>query len=365
MYQFDESVNKILSSLIFEEAQDEDIDSEKGGGLWDKIKSYVQNSLKKRVENDPDKLEKEIKDGYEKPSDSLADDIAKALAKKIEESDEKEESEKTPTDEASSIIGSGLNKLKKGSGVVARNGLESATDAIVDNVSGVLDEHIPKSVLDKIDGLSKTPVGQIIAIFEPTGILSWGYLGTAKEEYDKHKGTDEEDAYALNLVAASLACIPGYKSVASVVGLPVRLARSAALGPIKGAKAASTAAKTIKTMLTGGSKALKAEKAAAEAAKVAKAAKAAKAAGVLGKAFKPVTKGGKIAASLGSKVAKGGAKITKAGAKISTALSQGDIKKTFDEYMRRGEQAIKNVEPAKPRIGTGWPSFMDLSTQRF
>jgi hypothetical protein len=105
---------------------------------------------------------------------------------------------------------------------------EKLADMTVNNIDKISEYALGKKFAkDLNDNLSESFLYKAAAIFlDPTGIMSWPYLKKATDEFEKHKGTEDEAIYQLNLLAAQISVIPNFafKPIFGILTLPFRLA---------------------------------------------------------------------------------------------------------------------------------------------
>jgi hypothetical protein len=261
---------------------------------------------------------------------------------------------------------------------------EFLADLAVENIGTIVRQTIGDEYVDEIKNqLSENMIYKIIAILEPTGVMSWPYLAKAKEQYEAHIGTEEEGIYQLNLLAAQISVIPGVRVPLGILTLPFRLlvgVPARILGKIFGI----TGLRKIGVALAGKIKLPFTKSGAAKnAAEALEKAPANTKLGQLSKipasnAIKKLPKGAvKAEASAIGKasqkvldVTKKGAKVTqeviKKGAvpvKVGTVIGSGDIPQTLKDWQKSGEGFFDKIRQGSGTFGK-FPKFREISTQR-
>ena len=265
-------------------------------------------------------------------------------------------------------------------------GQSALADLAVENMGSIVRNTIGDDYTDEIKNeLSENFVYKILAVLEPTGVMSWPYLAKAKEEYEKHIGTEDEDIYQLNLLAAQISVIPGVRVPFRIFTLPFRLLFG---GPalivrkifgINGSKkVAESLASVIKEPLSKvptlnkGVAAVKTASTTTKAGKLAKTPaskaitnipkKGAKAVATASnkttkKVLDATKKGAKVVAGITKKIAK----PVSTGAKIGTVAAAGNIPELLKNLESKGEEMM-NKGPKAGTLGQ-FRGFRGLSTQ--
>ena len=369
MLRFDRAVNHILNHLIFE--QDESVEIEKEDDIplnkEDAIIADIQRKYDKRDAAFLAQAQEKFNSGG-KYVDAFIQEVQKISPNsKINESTFSDKISKAwdYTKEKGKEV---LVKIAPAQDSLANYVVEKM-DTILTNVIGV---EFTKKLNDEI---SEGFLYKVVAIFlDPTGILSWPYLRDATEAYEKHKGTEDEAIYQLNLLAAQLAVVPtfAFKPIFGILTLPLRLLTGAGakvmekiFGVLGATKISRGIANWIQRKLPFRArsprfsekpvKVLKAEKAASKVLKAEKAASKVPKAGIFTKtAIGAVKLPGKIIG-----------KALKNPFKTATILGSGDIPKTLEDLKKSGEelnkQTLKRIE-GNP-LGR-FSRFAEISTQR-
>ena len=240
MLIFDKSVNSILNRLIFEENEENTDQSE-----TDQTETPESTEDNKTIQSSEEKALADIEDKYQKEGNSfLAQsearynsgeeyvnkfiEDAKKLLSYFSNPDKKENvNESELKDDLVKIKDYAVSKGKDFLNYMSP-AQEKLADMTVNNIDRISEYALGKKFAkDLNDNLSESFLYKAAAIFlDPTGIMSWPYLKKATEEYEKHKGTEDEAIYQLNLLAAQISVIPNFafKPIFGILTLPFRLA---------------------------------------------------------------------------------------------------------------------------------------------
>lgn len=379
MDSFDKAVNNILKIL-----------NEQAGSEFRSIDNVVNSKIaeiKKRNSTEKDAFMSESKARYE-----AGEELVKKFAQNLEEIAKSITVKESFSDQASNAwdaLKQGGSELWSKVAPEIANTQEFLADLAVENIGTIVRQTIGDEYVDEIrNQLSENMIYKIIAILEPTGVMSWPYLATAKEQYEAHIGTEEEGIYQLNLLAAQISVIPGVRMPLAILTLPFRLVfglPARVLGRIFGA----TGLRRIGLKLTEKIKLPFSQSAAAK--KGAEALQKAPANTKLGKLSKipasnaikklpqKAIKGGTTATKKASEkvanavkkttktvggVLKKGAKAAPVAAKTATVIGSGDIPQTLKDWQKSGEGFFDNKFKQSGTLGK-FPRFREISTQRF
>jgi hypothetical protein len=345
MNKFDKSVNILLENLIFEQDQNE---IQKAQEIVDKaredIKTQFDADPKTFIQNANNKIA-----SYDYLANAFVDYVTKIKDSSIktiqDTSSIKEQTDDTLQDVTSKVKDFAIQFGKKAGSMIGgafEQGLDFVTDEVVEKVPSIMKGLMGSETYDKVraevDQMEDSFLYKVFAFLDPTGVLSWTYLEEAKSLYEKNLGTDNEDIYTLNLLAAAVAVIPGVSAL-KIFAVPFKI-----LSPLKtifGAKRAEGIAKAVanefKTAFNLG-----------------------------GKMQKATTLGGKIG-SFAKHIAKPIKPISKlfvSGGKAATIISSGDIPQTWKDWTEAGKKSLEDAKPMERTLGK-FPSFSQLSTQRF
>ena len=359
MLRFDRAVNHILNHLIFEQDESVEIEKEDDRPLnkEDAIIADIQRKYDKRDAAFLAQAQEKFNSGG-KYVDAFIQEVQKISPNiKVNESAFSDKLLKA-ADLAKEKAKELLVKMAPAQDRLANYVVEKM-DSILTNVIGV---EFTKKLNDEI---SEGFLYKVVAIFlDPTGVLSWPYLRDATEAYEKHKGTEDQAIYQLNLLAAQLAVVPtfAFKPIFGILTLPLRLLTGAGakvmekiFGVLGATKISRGIANWIQRKLPFRArsprfsekpvKVLKAEKIVPEVPK----------AGI----FKKIIIGG---VKLPGKIIGKGVKHP---LKTATILGSGDIPKTLEDLKKSGEelnkQTLKRIE-GNP-LGR-FSRFAEISTQR-
>ena len=365
MSKFDNTINAILESLIFEQDRVEELDPEP-------IVKQTQDEISKRLESDPEQYESESFQKYASDQgiyDKIADyvnSISKSFSKEEIES-LKEEVEETGLQKTWGALKDVAGKIGSAAQEYLGPTLAEVGDAVADKVGEYITSFIGKDYVDDIqNNLSESMWYKIAAVFEPTGVMSWPYYRKALDLYEKNKGTEDEDIYFLNLLAAQISVIPGVRLPLGILTFPFKLITSPfrILGG-RNTRIARETARYVRSAISKNQNAVKATSKLGTASKK----------GIVGKSVQTVKGATKAVAQKAKEAikpaaksiasgAKKAAKTTAAGAKAATVVSSGDIPQTWKDWTEAGKESMKQMKPAERTLGK-FPSFGGLSTQRF
>lgn len=396
MLKFDKTVNSILNRLIFEQderntSEDKNIENaiaeierkykEEGGSFQaeseekfnsgqEYVNSFIQEIQKlpsvNGATNDNAKVEKETNDTNVNES-SFTTDISNAY-----------DYVKNKGKQALDYVLPAISKPQ-----------EFLADLAVENMDKVSEYVLGKDFAKELnDNISENLLYKAVAIFfDPTGVLSWPYLKKATDLYEQHKGTEDEEIYQLNLLAAQISVIPSFafKPIFGILTLPFRILFGSGakiaekvFGAVGVRKVARGLANWIKKPLAFNPRVARVSdrlrRAEGQATRLGKAASRAEASALKG----IIKRSPKVEASLLSKgvsgkvlaAAKGAVKkVAQNPIKSATVASSGDIpqaaeniKKTLEAWREKGSKM-----QSTPRASTlgQFPSFNSLSTQSF
>ena len=370
MLRFDRAVNHILNHLIFE--QDESVKEEdKPLTKEDAIIADIQRKYDNKDSAFLAQAREKFNSGG-KYVDAFIQEVQKiSLNSKINESTFSDKISKA-WDYTKEKGAEALKKIAPAQDSLA-NYVVGKMDTILTNVIGV---EFTKKLNDEI---SESFLYKVVAIFlDPTGVLSWPYLRDATEAYEKHKGTEDEAIYQLNLLAAQLAVVPtfAFKPIFGILTLPLRLLTGAGakvmekiFGVLGATKISRGIANWIQRRLPfkprnvrfsekpqkiykGGkllTKGVKAEKAVE---------KAVKGEGALSKVAKIPGKIIKVPGKIAGKALKNPFKT-------ATILGSGDIPKTVEDWKKSGEELTdKTLKKIEGNPLGRFSRFGEISTQR-
>ena len=242
MSRFDNTVNLLLNRLVFE--QDEtNIDQENTEETPEETNAIQTSEEIDTPQTPEEKQLAAIEDKYEKEGNSFLSE-SEARYKSGEEyvnhfieNAQKRLSSFTNSREnvSESALTDDLVKFKDYAASKGKNFLdaispaqEKLADMAVNNIGKISDYALGREFSKYLnDNLSESFLYKAVAIFlDPTGIMSWPYLKKATDEYEKHKGTEDEAIYQLNLLAAQISVIPNFafKPIFGILSLPFRLA---------------------------------------------------------------------------------------------------------------------------------------------
>ena len=338
MSRFDNTVNLLLNRLVFE--QDETNTEQENTNETSNEAQATQTPEEKELADIEEKYERdnnsfltESKSKYESGEEYVNRFILNSTKlKNINES----------------AFMDDLSKIKDYLTSMGRKFLDNISPAQEDlanltlkNMDKISDYTIGREFSNYLNNnLSESFLYKAVAVFlDPTGIMSWPYLKKATDEYEKHKGTEDEAIYQLNLLAAQISVIPSFafKPIFGILTLPFRLAFGG------GAKIAEkifgvTGTRNVARGLSNRIKKLLPF--------------IPRAATLADRAVSTVPKVVKGAFSTIPKVVKG-----------APIIASGNIPKFLDDLQSRGEKVAKT---AGSKVGTlgRFPRFGEISTQR-
>jgi hypothetical protein len=233
MLKFDKTVNLLLNRLVFE--QDEtNIDQENTEETPEETDA-IQTSEEKQLAAIEDKYEKEgnsflsESEARYKSGEEYVNHFIENAQKRLSSFTNSREnvSESALTDDLVKFKDYAASKGKKFLDAISP-AQEKLADMTVNNIGKISDYALGREFSKYLnDNLSESFLYKAVAIFlDPTGIMSWPYLKKATDEYEKHKGTEDEAIYQLNLLAAQISVIPNFafKPIFGILSLPFRLA---------------------------------------------------------------------------------------------------------------------------------------------
>lgn len=346
MSRFDNTVNSLLNHLIFEQTtvQLSDQDIQEAQNELQTIDSNFQKDPQKSIE-----VAQENIDSSDYIANALVEQFTD-IKKNIEEEIVTEQTgpewlQKTITDVKDYV----KPYLKTAGGYIEgtfEKALDFLTDKLVEYVpsimKGVIGEDTYTSLRTEVDDLDDRFWYKVIAIFDFTGIMSWPYLANAKKLYEEKLGTPDEDIYTLNLLAATVAVIPGVRAL-SIFTVPFKILRP--LGKLIGGTRATVVAQAVARELKGalniGQRMDRVTGLAARSGRITE-----KALAFARNVMKPVKAVAKLAASA---------------AKAGTIMAAGDIPQMVRDWTKKGEEMTSQIRPQKTLMRI--PSFQRLSTQ--
>lgn len=320
MSKFDNTINSLLNNLIFEESE---IDPQQ-------VIDETREAIKKELETNPN-YEIESQERYENDLGTF---------QKVEEFFNKfsKLDENISWEDIKSAGKSVFDKIKE----YGAPAIETVGDYAVENIGDFVKDVIGEENVNYInDNLSERLWYQIASVFDPTGVMSWPYYKTALEAYDQHKGTEDEDIYFLNLLAAQISVIPGVRLPIGIITLPFRLIGKVPLFFTRGL------ARFMRRLFSSNKSTTKAS------SKLSKVSIGTKATQTVKNAAKAVT-------AITGKAAKIGA----VGAKVATSAGEGDIPKKVKEWQNVANDIIDSGKSKKGTLGL-FPKFNEISTQSF
>lgn len=345
MSRFDNTINALLESLIFEQDQSEIVKAQE-------ISDKARQDIKNQFDADPEIFVQNVNNkiaSYDYLANAFVDYVTKIKDSSIktiqDTSSIKEQTDDTLQDVTAKIKDFALQFGKKAGSVIGgtfEKGLDLVTDELVEKVPSIMKGLMGSETYDKVraevDQMEDSFLYKVFAFLDPTGVLSWTYLEEAKALYEKNLGTENEDIYTLNLLAAAVAVIPGVSAL-KIFAVPFKI-----LSPL--------------TKIFGIGRAERIAKAVANEFKTAF--------NLGGKMQKATTLGGKIGAFAKNiaKPIKPISKLFASGGKAATIIASGDIPQTWKDWTEEGKKELEKVKPAERTLGK-FPSFAGLSTQRF
>lgn len=346
MSRFDNTINSLLNHLIFEQTADQ---------LSDQEVQEIQNELKTvetNFQQDPEKFIQTAQENIDS-SDYIANALMEQftnLKKNVEEEVITEQTGPQWLQQTLTDVMDYLKPYAKTAGSYIDGAFEKALDFLTDKlveyvpaaIKGVMGEDNYASLSSEVDQLDDRFWYKVIAIFDFTGIMSWPYLANAKKLYEEKLGTPDEDIYTLNLLAATVAVIPGVRAL-SIFTVPFKILSplTKLLGGTRATLVAQAVARELKGALNIGQKMDRVTGLAAKAGRVTD-----KALNFAKNVMRPIKAGAKLAASA---------------AKAGTIASGGDIPTMVQGWIKAGEGMVDKVP--QQRTFTRIPSFQRLSTQ--
>lgn len=385
MHRFNKAIDIILEKMIHE--QDEN-DSE-----FENADNFVNSTIeeiKKRIKNDPESFQRDSESKYNS-GQNIEDSFVKELSEIEKSINESYEDFKNDASNAWDLLKNKGKELWSSVADEIEDGQTFLADLAVENMGSIVRKTIGDEYVDDIkNNMSENAIYKIIAVLEPTGVMSWPYLAKAKESYEANIGTEDEEIYQLNLLAAQISVIPGVRVPFRILTLPFRLlfgAPAFILRKIFGATGVSrlsrSLAGTIKNRISTSPSIQKAASVVSKASskktslgKIAKTPAANAIKSLPQKAVKTVVsattnaskkivdiakKPIKVVASTGKK----GAKIGASGAKAATVIASGNIPQTLKDWQSKGEEITKNLGDKQYGTFGKFPTYSRLSTQRF
>ena len=350
MSRFDKTVNSILNRLIFEQ-----IENEPSGDEIQKAEKAMDDfrqSIKNEYEKNPEQFLKNADNGinaFNYVVDGLVQNLSN-IENKIKTEVVTEEAGADWMNDITSKVSDYVTQFSKTAGGYINGSFEKvldfATDQAVEKMPSiiryVIGDNNYNALKTEVDAMDDGFWYKAIAIFEPTGIMSWPYLNEAKKLYEEHLGQQDEDIYTLNLLAAAVAVIPGVKAF-KIFSVPFKILRplTKIFGGARAATIASSVARELKLALNIEQKGQKAFGIASKTGRLGEWVTS-----FFGKIFKPVKAVAKLAASA---------------AKAGTIASGGDIPKMVDDWIKKGAAMTSQVPQQK--TFTRIPSFQRISTQ--
>lgn len=345
MSRFDNTINTLLESLIFEQDQSE---IEKA----QEIANKARQEIKTKFDADPESFIRDVNGkiaSYDYLANAFVDyaaNIKDSSIKTIQDTTSiKEQTDDTLQDVTSKVKDFAIQFGKTAGSAIGgafEKGLDLVTDQLVEKVPsimrGLMGADTYEKVRSEVEQMEDSFLYKVFAFLDPTGVLSWPYLENAKELYEKNLGTENEDIYTLNLLAAAVAVIPSVSAL-KIFAVPFKI-----LSPL--------------TKIFGAGRASAISRAVANEFKTAF--------NLGGKMQKATTLGGKIGSFVKTilKPVKPVTKLLASGGKAAAIISSGDVPQTWKDWTEEGKKDLEKVKPAERTLGK-FPSFAGLSTQRF
>jgi hypothetical protein len=346
MSKFDDTVNSILYRQILEQAAPITVDNSSDPDVI-KAKEEIEK-YKKEFQNVLTNNYEEWREQATQKQNEI-DNIATAFINTINEIDSEENVKKVLEEkfhrslknklikEATfdEIWGSSVDTAKKyGKDFLDmfKKGQETFTKALVDQGGSLLDRYVGSDVVNDVNKMSDHWLYRLIAIVDFTGVMSWPYLNEAVDLYEKNKNGEDENIYALNLLAAAIAVTPGVTGL-PILGWPFKILTwgmrmpGAVLRFFGGNQAKIVARSMSNRIITALGKN-------PNSAKIAK-------------ILDSGVGGSRIGSALKS-IFKGAAKWGTAGAKVATAASGGNIPKMVDDLINKGKGLIDQKFTSSP-----------------
>jgi hypothetical protein len=345
MSKFDSTVNSILENLIFE--QDDTSEIQKAYDIIEKTREEIKN----RFDSNPEEFEAnanaQIKsydgfvDAFVDYVTNLKDNAIKAIQTSAPLKEQSGDALQDITAKVKDYVAQGAKAAGGMIGGAFEKGLDFTTDQIVENVPsivrGLMGSDNYEQVRNEIEKVDDSLLYKALAFIDPTGVLSWPYLEKARELYEKNLGTEDEDIYTLNLLAATAAVIPGV-SAFKIFAVPFKILISPIAKLFGGMRAkviARSVTNELKTTFGLGTKLAKATTIGGKIGNFAK---------TVAKPIKPVAK---LAASAG---------------KAGTIIAAGDIPETWKNWGKNID--LDKIKPPERTLGK-FPRFGEISTQAF
>jgi hypothetical protein len=374
MLRFDRAVNNILNRLIFE--QDESVEIEKEDDKPLTKEDAIIVDIQRKNDEGNAAFFAQAKEKF----NSGGEYVDKFIRQVEKFSPNVKVNESTFSDK----ISKGWDYAKeKGNELLVKMAptQDRLADYVVEKMDTILTNVIGVEFTKKLnDEISENFLYKVVAIFfDPTGVLSWPYLRDATEAYEKHKGTEDETIYQLNLLAAQLAVVPtfAFKPIFGILTLPLRLLTGAGakvmeklFGVLGATKISRGIANWIGRKLPFRPRNARLTEKPSKISKVKDIIKKAPKAGI-SKVKDIITKAPKAgifkrtaigAVKLPGKLA---GKALKNPFKTATILGSGDIPKTLEDLKKAGEdlnkETLKRIE--KNPLGR-FSRFGEISTQR-
>ena len=393
MLRFDKTVNGILNRLIFE--QDEVVTN-----TPDDVVEQAVSSIEKRIQSQGDTYKSESEQYFNSGGEYVQrfiDEVNKlqTISDQLRNpSPDKPEANAVNESTLTDYAGEAWELAKKGGQKIADTVLplikdpqEFLANLAVENMGKLARAVIGDDAVNMInDSVSENLIYKSVAIFlDPTGILSWPYLAKATTAYEQSIGTEDEEIYQLNLLAAQISVIPGLRLPLGILTLPFKIVFGAGakvsakiFGVVGARRVARGLANWIKKPLRtnarvvrGSDRLARAEKGALGKASKKTASNAIKRLpktiikdeAALAKAKSSATSKMLGAAKTAAKTTAAAAKAGAVAAKTATIISSGNIPQTIKDWQKKGEDLMK-TQSNKPSTLGRFSQFADISTQR-
>jgi len=345
MSKFDSTVNNILENLIFE--QDDASEIQKAYDIIEK----TREEIKKRFDSDPEEFIGNADaavnsydgfvDAFVEYVTNLKDNAIRAIQTSAPLKEQSGDTLQDITSKVKDYVAKGAKAAGGMIGGAFEKGLDFTTDQLVENmpsiVRGLMGSDTYDKVRSEIEKVDDSLLYKALAFIDPTGVLSWPYLEKARKLYEENLGTENEDIYTLNLLAATAAVIPGV-SAFKIFAVPFKILISPIAKLFGGMRAkviARSVTNELKTTFGLGTKLAKATTIGGKIGNFAK---------TVAKPIKPIAK---IAASAG---------------KAGTIIASGNIPKAWEDWGK--DVDIDKIKPRERTLGS-FPRFGEISTQRF
>lgn len=353
MSKFDKAINSILNRLIFEQTinQPSEEDVKHAQNEIENTRKIIEEEFKKNPEEFIKNAENQI-NSY----NYVTEDLSKYFSDLVEKFKKPPLNEDVETDgnwlgDITAKVGDYAYQATKTAGGYIdgafENVLDFLTDQAVERMPKILSSVVGKQNYDairaEVDQLDDSFFYKVIAVLDISGVLSWTYLDKAKQLYEENLGKEDEDIYTLNLLAATIAVIPGVSALKIFV-LPFKLLFSPLRALLGGARAnavARSVANELKRTLN--------------------------LTGKIDRASSTAARGGRISqtslnfAKNVTKPVKPIAKLAAGAAKAATITSGGDIPKMVDDWKKKGEEIASRIP--EPKTLQRIPSFQRITTQ--